>query len=161
MSIYSIYRATNKTNGKTYIGFDSNWPNRMKEHIRQTKYLGRAFNNALKKYGFDSFHWEIIYQSWDREHTLNVMEPFFIEENKSFAGYQTGYNMTKGGEGTNGYSRPDLAEYNKKQKGIKKNPYLHIINKTKIPCEHCNISSSIGNYKRWHGINCRNKSTTE
>jgi hypothetical protein len=27
----------------------------------------------------------------------------------------------------------------------------------KINCEHCNRIFSIGNYKRWHGNNCRNK----
>ena len=24
-------------------------------------------------------------------------------------------------------------------------------------CEHCNITTNSGNYKRWHGINCKNK----
>jgi len=161
MDIYTIYKATNKVNGKVYIGFDSNWPSRIREHIRQTKYLSRAFNSAIRKYGEDSFSWEVLYQSRDREYTLNVMEPYFIEENESYAPKGKGYNLTKGGEGTRGYKRPDLVEYNKKQKGKKKNPYLHIINKTKIPCEHCGALSSKGNYKRWHGINCRNKSITE
>jgi group I intron endonuclease len=155
MNIYSIYKATNKINGKVYIGFDSNWPNRMMEHIRQTKYLGRAFNQAIKKYGINSFDWQVVYQSKDRQHTLNIMEPFFISENKSFG--QMGYNMTSGGEGTFGYKRPDLSEWNKKQKGIKKNPYLKTINNTRIPCQHCEIITTIGNHKRWHGDNCRFK----
>jgi len=152
MDIYSIYKVTNKINGKVYIGFDSKWPNRKNEHMRQTKYLGRAFNNALKKYGFDSFDWEVIYQSKDREHTLNIMEPFFIQEYNSFG---SGYNMTKGGEGTFGYKRHDLAEYNRSIKGKKKNPHIVKMNQMKIPCPYCNIKSSWGNYNRWHGDKCK------
>ena len=32
MSIYSIYKATNKITRKSYIGFDSNWPRRKNTH---------------------------------------------------------------------------------------------------------------------------------
>ncbi len=160
MEIYTIYCATNKVNGKKYIGFDSNWPKRLKEHLRQTKYLERAFNRALRKYGSENFSWEIIYQSLDKAHTLNEMETYFIKQYKSHS-TEWGYNMTYGGEGTSGYKRPDLTKYNKSLKGKKKNPYLHIINKTKIICENCSMPASRGNYTRWHGINCRKKSITE
>jgi hypothetical protein len=32
MNIYSIYKATNIKNSKSYIGFDSHWPKRRSEH---------------------------------------------------------------------------------------------------------------------------------
>lgn len=32
-----------------------------------------------------------------------------------------------------------------------------ILNLPKVKCEHCHTESNPGNYKRWHGINCRQK----
>jgi group I intron endonuclease len=97
MNIYSIYKATNIITGKSYIGFDSHWPKRKSEHksaaIRDTRY--NKFYNAIKKYGWESFIWEVIYQSTDRNHCLNVMESYFIIEYNSLS---DGYNSTKGGE---------------------------------------------------------------
>ena len=98
-SIYSIYKVTNTINGKVYIGFDSNWPKRKSVHKSLSKNPTQKFHKALKKHGWDNFTWEIIYQSKNKEHCLNVMEPHFITENNSF---KNGYNMTLGGEGTFG-----------------------------------------------------------
>lgn len=97
MNIYSIYKATNTINGKVYVGFDSHWPKRKSEHksaaIRDTSY--NKFYNAIKKYGWESFVWEIVYQSIDGDHCLNTMESYFISEYNSLA---EGYNSTRGGE---------------------------------------------------------------
>jgi len=100
-STYSIYKATNTINGKVYIGFDSNWPNRKRNHIldSQNKNNKTKFYYAIRKYGIDNFMWEIIYQSKDGEYCKNVMETYFIQE---YDTYKNGYNMTLGGEGTLG-----------------------------------------------------------
>ena len=105
MSIYSIYKATNKINGKSYIGFDSNWPNRYKQHKINHRYKKSIFYSAIRKYGWDNFNWEIIYQSKDRNYTLKVMENHFIVEHKTFLKFPdcNGYNQTLGGEGAFGY----------------------------------------------------------
>ena len=112
--IYSIYKVTNKVNGKTYIGFDSNWPNRKYQHkSRSKKNKTYRLYQAIKKYGWDNFEWEVIYQSQDALHTLKIMEPYFITEHGSFA---SGYNMTEGGDGTPGHIRdPQLALNHSKQ----------------------------------------------
>lgn len=104
MNIYTIYRATNRINGKIYIGFDSNWPARQKDHKRDYPTSDLIFHRAIKKHGWDNFIWEIIYQSKDGDYTLNTMESFFILENNSyvFAQNSNGYNMAKGGGGTLG-----------------------------------------------------------
>ena len=95
MSIYTIYRATNIINGKIYIGFDSKWPKRKSEHKGDARRgLKYKFYNAIRKYGWDNFTWEPIYQSMDYDHTLNVMEPFFIIEHDSLL---NGYNGNPGG----------------------------------------------------------------
>ena len=105
MRIYTIYKATNTINGKSYIGFDSNWPDRQKAHKTSSKTVSSNFScphfhRALKKYGFASFSWEVLYQNDDKDHTLKTMEPFYIEKYNTFLG--EGYNMTSGGEGTFG-----------------------------------------------------------
>jgi group I intron endonuclease len=95
-TIYSIYKATNILTDKSYIGFDSHWPNRQKSHKRNSQKLNSniIFYNAIRKYGWDNFTWEVLYQSYDENYTLNVMEPYFIKENNSL---NDGYNMTIGG----------------------------------------------------------------
>lgn len=97
MSIYSIYKIQNKLNGKCYIGFDSNYPNRIRDHITESKKSRRntKFYNAIRKYGWENFDITVLYQSKEFEHTLNVMENHFITENDS---YHNGYNSTTGGE---------------------------------------------------------------
>lgn len=101
MEIYTIYVATNKVNGKQYVGFDSKWPRRQRYHLLNAKNNPKqAFGRALAKHGSDNFVWEILYQSRDSQYTLSVMESHFIAENQSFL--PRGYNMTVGGEGTLG-----------------------------------------------------------
>ena len=104
MNIYSIYKATNKVNNKSYIGFDSNFPNRKNSHKREYPNKDFKFYRAIRKYGWENFTWEIIYQSLEKDFTLNIMEAFFITEYNS---YYNGYNTTLGGEGTFGYIRPE------------------------------------------------------
>jgi group I intron endonuclease len=100
MVIYSIYKATNKINNKSYIGFDSNWPMRKYKHKERSEKSNQALYCAIRKYGWNSFEWEIIYQSLDGKHCLKYMEPFFILEYQT---YTQGYNMTIGGDGSVGY----------------------------------------------------------
>jgi group I intron endonuclease len=97
--IHTIYKSVNTKNCKVYIGFDSNWPNRMKIHKSASKKQNCKFYRAIRKYGWESFEWSPIYQSHNKEHTLNVMESLFIEEYDSF---HNGYNSTLGGDGTFG-----------------------------------------------------------
>jgi len=106
-SIYSIYKATNIINGKSYIGFDSNWPSRKEQHKKDSKNTKKdyCFYNAIRKYGWENFQFELIYQSKDSNHCKDVMEKYFIEEYRTYTRFEdcNGYNMTLGGEGTLGY----------------------------------------------------------
>ena len=113
--VYTIYKSVNTKTGKVYVGFDSNWPNRIKIHKSSYKKQKCKFYRAILKYGWDAFDWSVLYQSYDRDHTLKVMEKFFIEEYDS---YRNGYNSTLGGDGCFGLShteesRKKISEKNK------------------------------------------------
>lgn len=128
METYTIYRAINTVNNKIYIGFTAHWPQRINRHNYDRRYENnnKAFYNAVEKYGWDVFEWEAIYQSRDYEHTLKVMEPYFINEYRSWVGFNdcNGYNTTLGGEGTKGWKRSsELIESHRQQiKGRKQSP---------------------------------------
>jgi group I intron endonuclease len=96
MSIYSIYRFTNKVNSKVYIGFTSNFVKRRSAHKKSAERGDDIkFYRAIRKHGWENFIFDIIYQSKDKEHTRDVMEPYFIAEYDSL---KNGYNSTCGGD---------------------------------------------------------------
>jgi group I intron endonuclease len=97
-----IYRATNKIDGKTYIGYTSSWPLRKKTHEKLAGKDNGYFHNALSKYGADNFEWFII----DTDAKL-ADEKMYIEEYGSYWETGKGYNLTRGGEGKLGYVTSD------------------------------------------------------
>ncbi len=109
MKIYSIYKATNKANGKSYIGFDSNWPKRQiaHKHFSLVKESPNYFHRAIRKHGWETFKWEVICQSVDGDYLLNVMEPYFIQQTGSLR--PNGYNLALGGGGNLGVKLTDEA----------------------------------------------------
>jgi len=99
MRKYVIYKATNSITGKSYIGFDSNWPRRKSVHKRKSENGPRQyFHSAIHKYGWDVFIWEILYILEDREFALEMEQHCIVLYNT----YNNGYNLTLGGEGTMG-----------------------------------------------------------
>lgn len=105
MNHYSIYRVTNRTNQKVYIGFSKDWKGRKRRHksIYPTKHS--KFYTALRTHGWDNFIWEEIYCSLDKEHCFNTMEQYFIEQYDSI---QNGYNIIQGGSGTLGATKDKI-----------------------------------------------------
>lgn len=91
-----IYKATNKINGKSYIGqtiyaLDK----RRKEHERAVD--DYPFHQAIRKYGAENFDWEILEQDIDVT-KLDEREMFWIEQQGT---YSKGYNATRGGDNAN------------------------------------------------------------
>ncbi len=117
MNIYSIYKATNKTNGKVYIGIDKNWPTRKYAHKSKAKYdTGFHFHKAIRKYGWENFDWEVIYETSDYD-DLKKCEIKLISEYNS---YEKGYNKTFGGDGSPGKLQ---SEKNKKEQSKRRSDY--------------------------------------
>lgn len=107
--INTIYKITNKINGKLYIGFTSkSIKTRFNNHVAHMKNNNKKncyLQNSLEKHGIQNFKIEPIYQSCDQQHTLKIMEPYFIKEYNTFLG--EGYNETSGGEGILNYSHSE------------------------------------------------------
>ena len=147
METYTIYRATNKVNQKVYIGFTAHWPHRINGHNYDRRYgnTDKAFYNAIKKHGWDSFEWDAIYQSQDFEHTLKIMEPHFITEYCSWVGFEdcNGYNVTRGGEGTTGWKRsPELIESHRQQLKGRKQSAEHVAKRVATMKKHPNFGKA-------------------
>jgi len=105
MSHYSIYKVTNRTNLKVYIGFSKDWKSRKRRHKSIYTNSQTKFYTALRKYGWDNFIWEEIYCSLDKEHCFKTMEQYFIEQYNSI---KNGYNIIQGGSGTLGSTKDKI-----------------------------------------------------
>ena len=91
-----IYKITNEINGKGYIGKSKRPEVRYKEHFNRKKYENFAIHNAIKKYGKDNFHFEILAETTKKE--VDDLEIKLIAEHKTFI-TEHGYNETRGGDG--------------------------------------------------------------
>lgn len=99
MCMNTIYKVTCLSNQKVYIGFTTrSVQERLQEHLKGASNTTdlRKFYCAIRKYGNHKFVINVIYQSSDYIHTLEVMEQYFIEEYNSI---KYGYNSRLGGTG--------------------------------------------------------------
>lgn len=123
--ICGIYKITAKHNGKIYIGQSVDIYNRWKSHWKQVNRGDSDYlHNAMRKYGKDGFIFEIIEEcSLD---VINEREKFWI---KFYDSYNTGYNLTLGGEGIKGkiYTEDERENLRKISEELNKNrPVLQI-----------------------------------
>jgi group I intron endonuclease len=118
--IHSIYQFVNQNNNKVYIGYTSDWNRRLQDHQKRYLTIDTAFYHALRKHGWESFTYEVIYQSLDKEHTHKVMEEHFIREYNSHIDNGHGYNMSYGGDGNNGYSAATRYKMGSSNRGKKR-----------------------------------------
>ena len=95
MDEYTVYKHTNKINGKVYIGITKR---PVLERWRVGKgYKSQYFSRAIAKYGWDNFDHEIIDTGLSKRDACQ-REKALIKAHKShLTAY--GYNMTWGGDG--------------------------------------------------------------
>jgi group I intron endonuclease len=112
-----IYCATNKVNGKKYVGQTrQTLPGRIRGHKYAANSNGKTvFAKAIRKYGFENFEWEIIGEcphNW-----LDTVEKLCIESMQTMR--PNGYNSCEGGCGPKGQqmSAEARAKMSKARKG--------------------------------------------
>ena len=99
-----IYARINKINGKRYVGQASNMEQRQNRwNNLSIPYAGSLINRARKKYGVDGFELIILKECPDEE--MNQLEMYFIKELNTKR--PNGYNLTDGGNSTNGYTHTE------------------------------------------------------
>ena len=91
--MYLVYKHTSPS-GKSYIGQTCDYDRRCREHQVETNQC-KAFAAAIKKYGWDNFTHEILYDGLTQEQA-NFREQQAVNEYKSVTPY--GYNLQSGGE---------------------------------------------------------------
>lgn len=91
-----IYKATNKINGKCYIGQTKHsLEERKRVHLTKANQgIKTHFYQAIRKYGADNFEWEILCVT-NSKSRLNELETYYITYYDSI---KHGYNMVDGGD---------------------------------------------------------------
>ena len=90
-----VYKITNTTNGKVYVGSAVNFDTRWKEHIRELRkgtHHSSALQNAWNKYGEDNFQFSIIEECERTRKVLLGREQYWMDTLDSVA---NGYNIAK------------------------------------------------------------------
>ena len=104
MGNWTVYKHTNKINGKSYIGITSRNPEerwgKNGGNYRGVKGKHCCFYNAILKYGWDNFTHDILINGLTKSEACAKEKELIVFYN-SKAPY--GYNLTNGGEGTSGY----------------------------------------------------------
>lgn len=95
----TIYKLTNKLNGKVYIGETSNLKNRLSFHKHmQVSSNGSLIGDAIFKDGWYNFYVEVL-DIVDTQLESDFLEKKFISEYNS-NDIEFGYNNNKGSRGT-------------------------------------------------------------
>ena len=101
-----IYKATNKINGNSYIGYATNGLKERKK-VHYSSKDNTYFHKALKKYGKENFNWIIVEHKIPDFEILKELEIYWIREFNTKV--PNGYNLTDGGDGPNGYKHTEEA----------------------------------------------------
>jgi len=110
-----VYKATNKKNGKSYIGITRHLlEHRISTHYRTatTRIKLSHFQQALKKYPKDNFYWRVL-EKGDNEN-IEALERYYIQ---FFDTLKNGYNSTSGGEIRKEYSKEARKKMSDAHKG--------------------------------------------
>ena len=94
--MFSVYKITNKINGKIYIGSSIRVEKRWQQHINASKNMNSNSYNyplqkAFRKYGIDNFIFEVIKDDFETQLEMLEYEKDMIIKTNSF---NSGYNQT-------------------------------------------------------------------
>lgn len=128
---YCVYAHINKQNGKMYIGITNNIKKRWECGGKQYKNCSH-FNNAIRKYGWDSFEHIILIDNISFSMACEIE----IELIRKYNTVKNGYNISYGGTGAKTRGKP-VYQYDLKGNFIRKwkspseaEKYYGIVNST-------------------------------
>ena len=111
--VCGIYKITNNTNGKSYIGQSVDIFRRWKEHKNNIGKEGFDYilYHSLKKHGINKFSWEIVEEC--SKDFLDEREIYYIDLYNTYINTKNsnGYNMTLGGSGSKGVCSIPVSQY--------------------------------------------------
>lgn len=119
-----IYKITNNKNDRVYIGQSINslqeriW--NYKKEYKHSKHR-RPILDAMRKYGFENFSFEIIAETNSQE-KLDELEKYYIKEYHSLCS-ENGYNIELGGNGFGKHSEETKRKISVSQLGVKNHMY--------------------------------------
>lgn len=115
MKYGTVYKITNKLNGKAYVGITTkSIQERFEAHLNRAVRERSAIQNAMKKYGKSNF--EIVeIDTATSEVELFEKERFWIAHFNTFS--ENGYNLTEGGGGIVNMSEEIRAKISKSKSG--------------------------------------------
>jgi len=103
-----IYKITNTTNGKAYIGLTTKGVHsRWKAHISSAfaKNVPYYLYRAMRKYGLSAFKVETLYEAVDLRELVAVEKGLIAQYGTLYGSH--GYNQSSGGEGRSGVKLSD------------------------------------------------------
>lgn len=102
-----VYLATNKVNGKRYVGVTQHSLGSRRSAHEYDALKGKAscrlFHRAIRKYGRESFDWAIVFRS-------DCYEKALSEEIRLIAELSPEYNLAAGGRTNRGFKLTDEAK---------------------------------------------------
>lgn len=91
---YTVYKHTNKANGKVYIGITKQEVERRWQNGHG--YAGTYFGNAIEKYGWDGFEHEVWFSGLTKEMACSMEQAMIAAHHSNER--EHGYNVSIGGE---------------------------------------------------------------
>jgi group I intron endonuclease len=154
-----VYLIKNIVNGKSYVGMTTRTlATRWAEHVAASKDADRKdiIYNAIRMYGVDNFEVSTLEECSSLEQ-LKEREIFWINQLKTFAPLNKGYNSTLGGEGTVGYRHSDDVKERIRQANIGRyvSEYMRVLMSEKQKKAHENPSDAMLRARKEHSNNIR------
>ena len=90
-----VFRVTNKTTGRTYVGFARNLQRRiwdLKDNARHGRGAQKLLREDFQRYGVDDFEFVVLESNVPIE-KLSELREYYAEK---YGAYKTGYNHSKG-----------------------------------------------------------------
>jgi len=112
--MYAIYIITCKVNAKQYVGITNDLSRRWRRHRNAND--SHLLHKAIKKHGVDNFIFTHIADAFDVD-SAKLIEQILIAEHNTFS--PSGYNLTKGGDGTFGYKHTEESKAQSRESNLK------------------------------------------